>query len=149
MALILVFQVASQKSAVFVFTGVYKKFHKNFQRTSRWLLPHYDFFLQVSELSKKLDELSLKDWVNWTSFKINLIWAHLKFHYKFLFCSTSATVPESKLSSWTFSSYPIALWQCMMRKKTYMLLPVHQSFLLPLNYTNFFFPFFCSCEKTI
>ena len=40
--------------------GVYKKFYKNFQRTSRWLLSSYDFFLQVSELSKKLNELSLK-----------------------------------------------------------------------------------------
>ena len=73
------------------------------------------------------------------SFKIHLIWAHLKFHYKLLFRSASATIPESKFSSSTFSSYPIPLWQCMMRKKTYMLFLVRQSFLPPLNYTNFFF----------
>ena len=53
---------------------------------------------------------------DWTSFKIYLIWAHLKFHYKLLFCSASATIPESKFSFSTFSSYPIPLWQCMMRK---------------------------------
>ena len=52
MALILTFQVASRKSAVLFFTNVYKKFHKNFQRTSRWLLSNYDFFLQISELIK-------------------------------------------------------------------------------------------------
>ena len=62
------------------------------------------------------------------SFKIHLIWAHLKFHYKLLFRSASATIPESKFSSSTFSSYPIPLWQCMMHKKTYMLFLVRQSF---------------------
>ena len=54
---------------------------------------------------------------NWTSFKIHLIWAHLKFHYRLLFRSASATIPESKLSSSTFSPYPLALWQRM--NKTY------------------------------
>ena len=72
------------------------------------------------------------------SLKIHLIWAHLKFHYKLLFCSASA-IPESKFSSSSFSSYPIPLWQCMMHKKTDMLFLVRQSFLPPLNYTNFFF----------
>ena len=61
------------------------------------------------------------------SFKIHLIWVHLKFHYKLLFCSTSTT-PESKFSCSTFSSYPTPLWQCMMHKKTYMLFLVRQSF---------------------
>ena len=75
----------------------------------------------------------------WTSFKIHLIWAHLKFHHKLLIRSASATIPEIKFSSSTFSLYPIPLWQCMMRKKTYMLILVRQSFLPPLNYTNFFF----------
>ena len=73
---------------------------------------------------------------NWISFKIYLIWAHLKFHYKLHFRSTSATISESKFSSSTFSSYPIPLWQCMMRKKTYMLFLVCQSFLPPLNFTK-------------
>ena len=74
MALILVFQVSSQKFAVFLFTGVYKKFHENFQRTYRYLLPNYDFSLQVSELSKKLDKLSLKGWIRpWVQFKQSLI----------------------------------------------------------------------------
>ena len=63
LALILIFEAARQKSAVFFFTCVYKKFHKDFQRTSRWLLPNYDFFLQESELNKKLVELSLKVWI--------------------------------------------------------------------------------------
>ena len=70
-----------------------------------------------------------------------LIGAHLKFHYKLLFRFASATIPESRFSLSTFSSYPIPLWQCMMRKKTYMLFLVRQSFLPPLNYTNFFFTF--------
>ena len=63
LASILIFQVASQKPAVFFFTGVYKKFHKNFQRTSRLQLSNYDFFLQLSELNNKLDKLSLKGWI--------------------------------------------------------------------------------------
>ena len=44
---------------------------------------------------------------NWTSFKIHLIWAHLKFHYKLLFRSASATIPESKFSSSTFYFPPL------------------------------------------
>ena len=66
---------------------------------------------------------------NWISFKIYLIWAHLKFHYKLHFCSASVTIHKSKFSSLTFSSYPVPLWRCMMRKKTYMLFLVCQSFL--------------------
>ena len=73
----------------------------------------------------------------WTSFKIHLISAHLKFHYKLLFHSGSAAIPESKFSSATFSSYPIPLWQCMMRKETYMLFLVRQLFLRPLNMETF------------
>ena len=61
--LILIFQVAGQKSEVFFFTGVYKKLNKNFQRTSTWLLSNYDFFLQIFELNKRLDELTLKSWI--------------------------------------------------------------------------------------
>ena len=75
---------------------------------------------------------------NWTSFKIDLMRAHLKFYYKLLLCSAAATIPESKYSSSTFPSYPILLCQCMM-PKTYMLFLVRQSFMMPLNYTNFFF----------
>ena len=63
LALILIFQVASQKSEVFFFTGVYKKLSKNFQRTSTWLLSNYDFFLQIFELNKRLDELTLQSWI--------------------------------------------------------------------------------------
>ena len=60
---IVIVQLESQKPAVFFFTGVYKKIHKNFQRTSRWLLSNYNFILQVSELNNKLGELSLKGWI--------------------------------------------------------------------------------------
>ena len=42
--LILIFQVASQRSYVFFFTGAYKIFFKNFQRTSRWLLSNHVYF---------------------------------------------------------------------------------------------------------
>ena len=59
LTLILIFQIPNQKPVVFFFTDVYEKIHKNFQRTSRWL-----FFLQVSELNNKLDELSLKGWIH-------------------------------------------------------------------------------------
>ena len=45
---------------MFFFTCVEKEFHKNFQRTSRWLLLNYDIFLQVSELNRKIDKLNLK-----------------------------------------------------------------------------------------
>ena len=72
---ILIFHVASQKPAVFFFTGAYKKFLKNFQGTSRWLLLNYDFFLQVSELNNKLDELSLEGWMTAVDFSIMNIMA--------------------------------------------------------------------------
>ena len=86
--------------------------------------------------------------INWTSFKTHLIWAYLKFHYTLLFRSTSATIPEPKFSSSTFSSYPISLWQCM-------LFLVRQSFLPTLNYsiilTQILYTVFWlrSCEKAI
>ena len=64
MALILIFEVASQKSAVFSFTGVYKNFHKHFWRIWIWLLSNYDFFLRVSELNRKLGELCLNGWTH-------------------------------------------------------------------------------------
>ena len=73
---------------------------------------------------------------NWTSFKIHLIWAHLKFHYKLLFHFTSATIPESKFSSSTVSSYLIPLWQCMDAQKDIYAISIRQSFLPPLNYSN-------------
>ena len=88
-SLALVFQVSSQTSAMFVLTGVYKKFQKNFQRAYRWLLSNYDFFLQVYELSKKLDELSLKGWIHpwyvyFLAFKrlVNKNFNHLIFLFK-------------------------------------------------------------------
>ena len=63
MELILVFQAASQKSAVFFFTGVYKNFTKVFREPLDGCFRIVIFFLQVSELNKKLDELSLKGWI--------------------------------------------------------------------------------------
>ena len=60
MALILVFQAASQKSAMVFFTGVYKKIQKDFVENLFMVASNYDFFFQVSELNKKLDKLSLK-----------------------------------------------------------------------------------------
>ena len=100
LASILIFQVASQKPAVFFFTSVYKKFHKNFQRTSRWLLSNYNFFIQVAELNYKLDELSLKDWIrpwgmgwkekiklNFSGFLIILI-QNILFLKEFLSCTS-------------------------------------------------------------
>ena len=97
MALILIFQVASLKSALFFFTDVYKKFHKHFQITSRWLLSNYDFYLQVSELNKKLDEISLKDWIRpWSHCwkpqqKHNIVSKHVQFwnHSSRVFCYIS------------------------------------------------------------
>ena len=69
---------------------------------------------------------------NWNSFKTHLIWAHLKFRYRLLFCSTSAAIPEPKFFSSTFSLYPIPLWQRM--KNTYMLFLFRQRFLPPFFY---------------
>ena len=61
MALNLIFEVARQKSAVLFFTDIYskisQKISENLQMASFALL---FFFLQVFELNKKLDELSLK-----------------------------------------------------------------------------------------
>ena len=41
------------------------------------------------------------------SFKIHLIGAYLKFHFKLLFRSASVTIPEHKFSSSTFLSIRI------------------------------------------
>ena len=54
-----------------------KKFQKTFQRTSKWLLSNYDFFLKVSELNIKLDEPSLKEWIHlWipVTFRSSFYW---------------------------------------------------------------------------
>ena len=63
LALTLVFHVASQKSAVFLFTGVHKKLTKIFRERPHDCFRITIFFLQVSQINKKLEELSLKGWI--------------------------------------------------------------------------------------
>ena len=103
------FNISSCKPTVFsVFLHrCQQKGYKNFQWTSRQLLSNYVFFLQVSEVKRKLEELSLKGWIYpWhTTGKLQFLFSgsRLLVLTKFSFWEEDWTLGYNYMKFWHYS----------------------------------------------